>query len=96
MHVCVLHIELHLPMAQSLKAKRSVIQSIVRTVDGWKAVGAAEVAHLDKWQRSGLGVTVVAGSVGHAEEVADSVERFVWSQTEVEVVDIRRSWMETE
>ena len=80
-------------MAQSLKAKRSIVRSIVRTVDGWTSVASAEVGYLDKWQRAELGFAVVSGSAAHAREVADSVERFVWAQTDIEVTSIDRSWM---
>jgi uncharacterized protein YlxP (DUF503 family) len=82
-------------MAQSLKAKRSIVQSIVRTVDGWKSVASAEVGYLDKWQRAELGFAVVSSSADHASEVADSVERFVWSQPDIEVTSIKRSWTES-
>ena len=46
--VLVIDIELHLPHASDRKAKRQVVQSIVRTLDGWKGVGAAEVGFVDK------------------------------------------------
>jgi uncharacterized protein YlxP (DUF503 family) len=82
-------------MAQSLKAKRSIVQSIVRTIDGWKSVASAEVGYLDKWQRAELGFAIVSGSARHASEVADAVERFVWSQADVEVTSINRSWTES-
>ena len=94
MHVCVLSVELHLPMAQSLKAKRSIVQSIVRTVDGWKSVASAEVGFVDKWQRAHLGFAVVSGSAQHASEVVDSVERFVWAQPDIEIVSMNRSWLD--
>ena len=88
MHVVILTIELRIPAAQSLKAKRSVLQSIVRTLDGWKAVGAAEVGYQELWQRTQVGVVLASDSAGHADELAASVERYVWSRPEVEVVSI--------
>lgn len=94
MHVLVMKAELHLPHSQSLKAKRSVIKSAVRTLDGWHNVGAAEVGALDKWQRSEVGITVVSGESAHAEELADKVERHLWSLAEAEVVHISRTWWE--
>jgi uncharacterized protein YlxP (DUF503 family) len=57
-------------------------------------VATAEVDHQDKWQRAAIGVAVVGASVTHVEEVADAVERFVWSFPEVEVLDAERSWVE--
>lgn len=94
MYVVTLKADLHLPAADSLKAKRSVIQSIVRTVDGYKAVAAAEVAEHDRRQRAVLGFAVVASDRARVSEVADRVERYIWSRPEVEVVEIVREWAE--
>ncbi len=90
--VLVIDIELHLPHSSNLKAKRSVVQSIVRTLDGWKSVAAAEVGFLDKWQRTRIGVAIVGGSVAHLEEVAAAVERHVWSVGEADVISIEQRW----
>ncbi len=92
MEVLLLSVELHIPQARSLKAKRSVVLSAVRTLDNWKGVGVAEVGHLDTWQRSRLGVAIVGGSVSHLTEVADAVERYLWSLPGAEVIDIERTW----
>ena len=94
MHVLVAEIELHLPTAQSLKEKRSVVSSIVRNLDQMHGVAAAEVDHLDLWQRAGIGVAVVGGAPSQVESVMDEVERHVWSRTEVDVLDFPRSWWE--
>ncbi len=94
MHVLSLRIDLRVIDSSSLKAKRSVVQSIVRTLDGWKAVAAAEVDAHELWQRTVIGVSVVGGNVGHVEDVADSVERFVWARPDVEVIEIERQWAE--
>ncbi|MDH3303402.1 MAG: DUF503 domain-containing protein [Acidimicrobiia bacterium] len=96
MHVLVASIELHVPAARSLKAKRSVVLSLVRLIDQIHGVACAEVDHQNLWQRSALGVSVVGGTVGQVTNVMDAVERLVWSRTEVEVLDIHRSWWEDE
>jgi uncharacterized protein YlxP (DUF503 family) len=51
-------------------------------------VAAAEVAYQDKWQRAELGFAAVAGNSGHVADVLQSVERFVWSFPEVEVLGV--------
>lgn len=81
-------------MAQSLKAKRSVVQSIVRTLDGWSSVAAAEVDHLDTWQRTTIGLAVVANSVERVGEVSSALERYIWRQPDVVVLSIDRDWWE--
>ena len=60
------------------------------------SVAAAEVAHHDQWQRTCLGMAAVASSPGHAAEVLDELERFVWSRPDVEVVGTERGWLEME
>ncbi|MHB8670856.1 MAG: DUF503 domain-containing protein [Acidimicrobiales bacterium] len=96
MHVAVLDVELRFPESRSIKAKRSLLKPIVEGVRRRFPVAVAEVAYQDKWQRSGLGVAVVAGDPHHATRVLDAVERYVWSSAEVEVVSMRRAWMDTE
>lgn len=60
------------------------------------SVSAAEVDHHDQWQRACLGMTTVSSTAGHAAEVLDEVERFVWSRPDVEVISTERSWLEME
>lgn len=94
MFVLVAEVDIHLPTSESLKEKRSVVTSIVRNLDQMHGVAAAEVDHLEVWQRSAIGVSVVGGSVSHVESVMDGVDRYVWSRPEIEVLEIRRSWWE--
>lgn len=94
MQVLNLRAELRLREAHSLKAKRSTVQSVVRTLDGWKGVAASEVDFVDLWQRSAIGICVVSGSVAHCEQVMDSVERYLWSLDSAEVVQLEQSWLE--
>jgi hypothetical protein len=39
---------------------------------------------------------VVASSEAHASDILDEVERFVWSQPDVQVLQVDRRWMERE
>ena len=55
---------------------------------------AAEVGHQDSFREATLGMAVVSGRAGHAAEVMDAVERFVWSFPEIEVLSAERSWLE--
>jgi uncharacterized protein len=95
-HVGALEIEVHIPAAGSLKAKRSVVKHIVETSRQRFGVSASEVAYHELWQRAGLGFSVVAPSAGHAEKLLDQVERFVWSHPEIEVISSNRRWLEAD
>jgi uncharacterized protein YlxP (DUF503 family) len=95
-HVLALEVELHLPQCRSLKDKRAVLRSMTDGARRRYAVAASETDHQDTWQRAQLGFACVSGSAGHASDVMDEVERFVWSFTESEVVEMRRNWLEVD
>ena len=94
MYCCVLVVELHLPMSQSLKEKRALVKPVVDGARARFSVAAAETGYLDKWQRSEVAFAGVAATPGHVEDVLDEVERFVWSKPDVEVVTSERRWVE--
>ncbi len=92
MHAAALSVELHLPQVHSLKDKRAVVKPIVEGSRHRFGVAAAEVGKQDLWQAAELAFAAVASSPRHVAEVLDSVERFVWSFPEVEVVTCERHW----
>jgi uncharacterized protein len=96
MHVAALEIELHIDESNSLKAKRAVVRPMIETARRRFGVSASEVSHHDRWQRAGIGFSVVAPTPKHAEELLDRVERFVWSHPEVRVLSSSRHWLELE
>ena len=71
-----------------------MVKTILQGAARRYGVAAAEVDHQDKWQRAMLGFAYVSSTETHAREVLDSVERFVWSFPEAEVVDVRMRWQE--
>ena len=78
MRVAVLHVEIHIPYAQSLKDKRMVLRGLKDRLRKFN-VAVAEVAHHDLWQRAGLGIVTIATTSAHADRelaaVADEIER---------------------
>jgi len=95
LYACTLSMDLRIPASGSLKAKRTVVKHVVETAKSRYGVAAAEVGYPDKWQRSELAFAAVAGAPGHVEEVLDAVERFVWSQPQLEVLSDFRAWLDT-
>lgn len=94
MFASVLVADLHLPLTDSLKAKRAVITPILEGARRRHRVSVSEVAHQDRWQRSELAFATVGSSEAQAREVLDAVERFVWSFPEVEVIEMWRRWVD--
>lgn len=59
MLIGTLRLEIHLPAADSLKAKRSVVNHVKERVRHRFNAAIAEVGHQELWQRTTLGVAVV-------------------------------------
>ena len=96
MYACVLVVDLRLPLADSLKAKRAIITPILEGARRRHLVAVSEVGAQDDWRRSELAFATVASSETQAREVLDAVDRFIWSFPEVEVLEGRRTWLDEE
>ena len=90
MRVAVLHVELFIPHALSLKDKRMVLRRIKDRLQKLN-VAVAEVEHQDLWQRAQLGIVAISTTTDHAEEqlraAADEIDRVepgVVTRTELE------------
>lgn len=79
--------ELFIPSARSLKDKRQVLRSVIQTVRNKFNVSIAEVEYQDLWQRAAVGVTCVAGSIGHCRKVLHEVEK-VMAKTAIDGAEI--------
>lgn len=89
MIAALVDIDLHIPAATSLKGKRSVVKSLIASLQNDLKVSVSENAHQDLWQRCSLGIAIAAGSEVGARKVAQSVEKIVWREPRVEIVSIR-------
>lgn len=78
MFVAAATVELHIEGAQSLKAKRGVVQSIKKRVRNEFNVSIAEVGGQDTWQVAVLGMAAVSGEAQDArtrlEKAIDFIE----------------------
>jgi uncharacterized protein len=78
MVVALLSLELHLPVARSLKDKRMVLRGVKERLRRHN-VAVAELEHQDLWQRAGLGIVTIAATEALArrelDAVIDEVER---------------------
>jgi uncharacterized protein YlxP (DUF503 family) len=81
--VCTL--DLHLPEAGSLKSKRSILKSMLEGLRSRFNVSAAEVDHLDLWQRAAVGIACVSNSQQHNDEVLNKVVDWIEANPRVYV-----------
>jgi len=88
-------IELHLPEARSLKAKRQVVQKLKSRVKARFNVAVAELSeHADLWQRAGLMFVSVASRQEPLERLFESVLREAESQVPGHVIEIGRDYLD--
>lgn len=89
MFIAAIRLELSLPYAGSLKAKRQALNSLLDRVRSRFGAAVAEVGDQDLWQRSVVGIALVSGEDRHVREMAAKVTSFVESHWEGEVCAIQ-------
>ncbi len=87
-HHAVARIDLHLPDADSLKDKRSVVQRALTRLRDDLGCSAAEVGAQDRWRRAVLGVAVVASSNTGVERVLQRLTAVLERDPRLEVIGL--------
>lgn len=85
--VGICQIDLLIPENASLKDKRSVLRRITERVRGAFNVSIAEVGDHDLWQRTRLGLCVVANEREFVNSVLDRVLNFIERLQVADIVD---------
>lgn len=88
MTVGLLTLELFLPQAQSLKAKRSLLRPLLEDIRREWNVSAAEVEHQDTWQRATLAVATVNTAEPDAHRTLDAIARGAADRDGIQVLDV--------
>ncbi|MDH3518785.1 MAG: DUF503 domain-containing protein [Acidimicrobiia bacterium] len=94
MHAAALRIELRIPLANSLKAKRGVVRPLVEGLRRVASLSVSEIERHESWQLSTLGVAIVAPDAGHLERLIGEVQSYLDGCTDLEVIEIRASYLE--
>ncbi|RPI00883.1 MAG: DUF503 domain-containing protein [Calditrichaeota bacterium] len=89
MLIGTLQVEFLIPDSESLKAKRMVLSSIKQRLQNKFNVSVAEVDYNDLWQRSVLGVAIVANEKRFLEQALTQILSFFDENDQIEVVDHR-------
>ena len=94
MHAAAVRLELKIPGVRSLKQKRHRIKRLTARLSDAFSVSVAEVDHHDAWQRTTLGVALVASQAGHLERIIHSVQRMMLEDPDFELLEIGVAYME--
>ncbi len=94
MYVAVGTVSLYLPGIGSLKAKRSIVKSLLERIRARFNVSAAEIGDQELHGRTTIGIAAVSASGEHAHQQIDTVFQFiaetrpdlVWISSDIELV----------
>lgn len=75
-------LNIHIPMARSLKEKRAVVQSVIGQVRSRYTIAIAETGYQDNHNLAEIGLAVVSGQEFVARQIMDEVLRFAESLVE--------------
>ena len=92
MVVGVLQLELHVPAAQSLKDKRSVIKRVKDQLRGRFNVAVAEVDANETWQRATVGVSAVGEQRAYVEGLLVEVTEWLRATRLVELIRVEQEF----
>jgi len=87
MTIGVLHIDLLIPGARSLKEKRRVLKSLKQQMHNRFNCSVAETDYQDLWQRARLTVCVVSNESRHANTQLNEIVRFASSKGGADLID---------
>ena len=93
MVVGIANIEIHIPESESLKSKRHFLKRIKDRVKNRFNVSIAEVDHNDLWQRTTLGVSVVANEQQFANQVLSQVVEFINQEQGIQILDYSMNFL---
>lgn len=77
MVIGLLHVEVHLPQAQSLKDKRSVMKSLRDQLRGRFNVAVAEDDPNQKWQRAAVAIAALGSDRTYVQGILREVEQWI-------------------
>ena len=93
MVVGLMHVELHVPSARSLKDKRSVVKSLRDQLRGRFNVAVAELNANEKWQRATVGIAALGGERAYVEGLVRDVAAWLRSGGLMDVIRIEEEYL---
>jgi hypothetical protein len=96
MHAAAIRVEIRIPDAESLKAKRAAVRPLVEGLRKLASLSVSEVDNHDTWQRSTLGVALVTPDPASLENLVHRIRDYVEAHHEIEVVEFDLTYLETE
>lgn len=86
-------IEFVVPQANSLKAKRRVVKSILARLKNKFNASVAEIGYLDKWQRSLIGITMINTNRVMLEQQLVAIENQLRAVADIDLLAFNVEWL---
>ena len=93
MVVGVLQVEVHVPSAQSLKDKRSVVKSLKDQLRGHFNIAVAELDANETWQRATIGVSTLGETRTHVQGLLRQVTEWIRATRLVELIQVEEEYL---
>ena len=88
MYIRSAKLSFYIPHATSLKDKRQVCRSLIDKTRQRFNASVAEVDSQDLHQTLTIGISVVSGDVGHAQNSLDEIIRYMEGQADAELMEV--------
>lgn len=89
MFIGLLQVELHLPASNSLKDKRSVIQSIIKRIQNKHNIAIAETEEMELHRKAILAATTISNSKQIVENTLRQTEQLIENTDGCEILESR-------
>ena len=96
MIVGLLQLDVHVPHAQSLKDKRSVVKRLKDQLRGRFNVAVAEVEANETWQRATLGLSTVGEDHAYVRGLLSQVTNWIRATRLVELIRVDEEYLSAE
>lgn len=91
--VCIISVELFIPMAHSLKEKRKQVKGLKERLMSRFNASVSEIAYLDEWQRSVLGISMISNDKRYLEKQFSSIKKMILEARQVEIINTEIEWV---
>jgi len=93
MHVLLIKLNLQIPLAHSLKDKRSQIKSIKDRLSNRFNASVAEIDELANWKTAVIALCMVSNDKSYLDKQYSLVEALTIEYTQLKLIDITREWL---
>lgn len=85
MIIGLLRIQIHIPICESLKEKRSILKKHLNFVRKNFNVGVSEIDDLDLWQLSMIGIVTIGASNDRIDKTLLSIVEYLERRSDIQV-----------